>query len=41
MDLKPNNILLVSEMNPKIIDFEVSMVLNDDETTDDRIVGTV
>jgi len=41
MDLKPNNILLDSDMNPKIIDFEVSMVLNDDETTDDRIVGTV
>ncbi|KAG2559184.1 hypothetical protein PVAP13_8NG295888 [Panicum virgatum] len=41
MDLKPNNILLDSDMNPKIIDFEVSMVLNDDETTDDRVVGTV
>ena len=41
MDMKPSNVLLDSDMNPKIIDFEVSMVLNDDETTDDRIVGTV
>ena len=41
LDLKPSNVLLDSDMNPKIIDFEVSMVLNDDETTDDRIVGTV
>ena len=29
-------------MNPKIIDFELSMVLkNDDEIAEDRVVGTL
>ena len=39
-DLKPSNILLDSDMNPKIIDFEFSMVLND-EITESLIAGTV
>ena len=40
MDPKPSNILLDSDMNPKIIDFEFSMVLND-EITESLIAGTV
>ena len=40
MDMKPSNVLLDSDMNPKIIDFEFSMVLND-EITESLIAGTV
>ncbi|KAJ1276907.1 hypothetical protein BS78_05G252500 [Paspalum vaginatum] len=40
MDLKPGNIVLDSDMNPKIIDFELSKVLNDNEIIDDCIEGT-
>ena len=40
-DLKPRNILLDSDMNPKITDFDLSMVLNDDEISENnRIAGT-
>ncbi|KAG2559218.1 hypothetical protein PVAP13_8NG304020 [Panicum virgatum] len=39
-NLKPSNILLDSDMNPKIIDFEFSMVLND-EITEDCVKGTL
>ena len=40
MNVKPANILLDSDMNPKIIDFELSMVLND-EITESLVAGTV
>ena len=41
-DLKPSNILLDSDMNPKIIDFELSMVLNDEKITDlNCVAGTL
>ncbi|XP_039777950.1 cysteine-rich receptor-like protein kinase 10 isoform X3 [Panicum virgatum] len=40
-DLKPRNILLDSDMNPKITDFDLSTVLNDDEISENnRIAGT-
>ena len=32
MDPKPSNILLDSDMNPKIIDFGISQVLNDNKS---------
>jgi L1 cell adhesion molecule like protein len=43
MDLKPANILFDSEMNPVIIDFGLSIVLDDDddEITWDSIAGTM
>ncbi|CAO2142668.1 unnamed protein product [Urochloa humidicola] len=43
MDLKPANILLDSKMNPVIIDFGLSVVLNgnDDEITWDSVAGTM
>lgn len=39
LDLKPANILLDSDMNPKICDFERSKILNqnDEEVTDERV----
>ena len=42
MDMKPSNVLLDSDMNPKIIDFELSMVLNDEKITDlNCVAGTL
>ena len=32
LDLKPSNVLLDSDMNPKIIDFGISQVLNDNKS---------
>ena len=32
MDMKPSNVLLDSDMNPKIIDFGISQVLNDNKS---------
>jgi len=40
MDVKPHNIMLDSDMNPKITDFELSIVLSDNETHD-FIMGTM
>lgn len=40
MDLKPSNIVLDPDMNPKITDFELSMLLNDDEITQNLVIGT-
>ena len=37
MDMKPSNVLLDSDMNPKIIDFGISEVLNDNEITHDSM----
>ena len=37
MDMKPSNVLLDSDMNPKIIDFGISEVLNDNEITYDSM----
>jgi len=37
LDLKPSNVLLDSDMNPKIIDFGISEVLNDNEITHDSM----
>ena len=41
MDVKPSNILLDSNMNSKITDFNISMVLHDVEITGDDILGTL
>ena len=42
LDLKPSNVLFDSDMNPKIIDFELSMVLNDEKITDlNCVAGTL
>nr|TKW02327.1 hypothetical protein SEVIR_8G237000v2 [Setaria viridis] len=42
MDVKPHNIILDSDMNPKITDFELSIVLPDNDITlVDSIMGTV
>jgi serine/threonine protein kinase len=41
MDVKPHNIMLDSDMNPKITDFELSIVLSDNEMTHDFIMGTM
>ena len=40
-DLKPRNILLDSDMNPKITDFDLTMVFNDDEIKDHTVVCTM
>ena len=37
MDMKPSNVPLDSDMNPKIIDFGISEVLNDNEITHDSM----
>jgi L1 cell adhesion molecule like protein len=39
MDMKPSNVLLDSNMNPKIIDFGISEVLNDRQITRDSGCG--
>ncbi|TVU04349.1 hypothetical protein EJB05_50083, partial [Eragrostis curvula] len=41
MDVTPSNILLDSDMNPKITDFELSIVLDADESNADEIRGTI
>jgi serine/threonine protein kinase len=43
MDLKPANILFNSKMNPVIIDFGLSVVLDgdDDEITWNSVAGTM
>ncbi|XP_062197131.1 cysteine-rich receptor-like protein kinase 10 [Phragmites australis] len=41
MDVKPANIILDYDMNPKITDFEFSEVLDDDEITHYAVIGTV
>jgi len=40
MDMKPSNILLDSDMNPKIVDFGISQVLNDNQVTRDNKLVT-
>ncbi|KAK8448161.1 hypothetical protein SEVIR_8G237500v4 [Setaria viridis] len=37
MDMKPSNVLLDSDMNPKIIDFGISEVLNDNQITRENV----
>ncbi|CAL4978883.1 unnamed protein product [Urochloa decumbens] len=41
MDVKPLNILLDSDRNPKITDFELSVVLSDNEITHHPLMGTM
>ncbi|KAL6653662.1 hypothetical protein ACP70R_008586 [Stipagrostis hirtigluma subsp. patula] len=41
MNVKPTNILLDSEMNPKIADFGIARILDETEIRDSNIVGTV
>ncbi|CAL4990493.1 unnamed protein product [Urochloa decumbens] len=41
MDMKPSNVLLDCDINPKIVDFGVSEVLNDNQITHDSVMSDI